>query len=124
MDGASGAARGNARSGPRDVRLVALRGDGGRIFRLAFITPAGLTASLNEEFRRTTYSFRRISKTEAAAIKPLKIRVITVAKGDTADTLADAMPFEKYRRRWFATLNRQRLEDGLQPGVKVKTVSE
>ncbi|MDA0306263.1 MAG: M48 family metalloprotease [Proteobacteria bacterium] len=124
MQGATGAARGNTKSGPRDVRLVAIRDEQGRIYRFAFITPSDLTERLSTEFRRTTYSFQRITEAAGAAIRPLKVRVTTVRRSDTPDTFSSAMPFEKYRRRWFDILNRQRLEDGLKPGVKIKTVSE
>ena len=57
-----------------------------------------------------------------AAIKPLKIKITAVRAGDTPDSLAAGMPFEKFRRRWFEVMNRLRLEKGLEPGVSVKTV--
>jgi len=124
MEAATAEARVSTRGGPRDIRLVAIRGSGGRIFRLAFISPPGMTARLSAEFRRTTWSFRRISEAEAKAIKPLKVQVVTVKDGDTVLGLSARMPLGKFNRRWFETLNRNALDRGLVTGGTVKTVGE
>ena len=122
LDAATAEARANSRSGPRDIRLVVIRGRTGKIFRFAFISPPDMTGRLRVEFQRTTFSFRHISEQEVAAIKPLKIKITAVRASDTPDSLAAGMPFEKFRRRWFEVMNRLRLEKGLEPGVSVKTV--
>ena len=83
-----------------------------------------MTARLEVDFRRATYSFRRISETEAAAIQPLRIKVVPVKPGDTATSLAAGFPFERFRLRWFETLNGQRPGQRLTPGAKVKIVVE
>ena len=124
MEAATAEARVSTRGGPRDIRLVAIRGSEGRIFRLAFISPPAMTARLSVEFRRATWSFRRISEAEAKAIKPLKIRVVTVKDGDTALRLAARMPLGKFSRRWFETMNRNALGRGLAAGGAIKTVGE
>ena len=124
MEAATAAARINTRNGARDVRLVAIRGGAGRIFRLAFITPPSMTAGLEVDFQRTTYSFRRISEAEARAIQPLRIKVVRVRAGDTPQSLADRFPFEAFRLGWFETLNGLRPGQGLRPGVRAKIVVE
>jgi len=103
--GATGSTRLNTSAGDRNVRLLVVRGNTDQIFRFAFITRLEMTAKLNTEFRRTTYSFRRLGEKEAAAIKPLRIKLVTVKPGDTVAKLAAAMPFEKYKREWFRVLN-------------------
>ncbi|MBL4690540.1 MAG: M48 family metalloprotease [Rhodospirillales bacterium] len=124
MEAATAEARINTRNGARDVRLVAIRGGAGQIFRLAFITPPSMTAGLEVDFQRTTYSFRRISKAEARAIQPLRIKVVPVRAGDTPQSLADRFPFEAFRLGWFETLNGLRPGQGLRPGARVKVVVE
>jgi predicted Zn-dependent protease len=124
MDSATAEARISTPGGPRDLRLVAIRGSEGRIFRLAFISPPEMTARLSAEFRRTTWSFRRISEAEAKAIKPLKIRVVPVKDGDTMLNLASRMPLGKFSRQWFETMNRNALGRGLATGSDVKTVEK
>ena len=47
-----------------------------------------MTDRLSAAFRRTTYSFRRLDPQEAAAIRPLRIRVVTVGPGETLQSLA------------------------------------
>ncbi len=107
-----------------DARLVAIRERAGQIYRFAFITPPALTRRLALGLQRTTYSFRRLSPRETAAIKPLRLTVITVADGDTAATLARRMPFEKFRLKRFETLNGLRRGQTLVPGSRVKIVAE
>jgi predicted Zn-dependent protease len=124
MEAATASARTNTRNGPRDVRLIAIRGGAARIFRLAFITPLSMTARLDVDFRRTTYSFRRISQAEAAAVQPRRIKVVRVAPGDTPRSLAGTFPFEAFRLRWFEILNGLRPGQGLRPGSRVKVVVE
>ncbi len=122
LDAATAEARMTSRAGPRDIRLLVIRGGTGKIFRFAFISPPDMTARLRLEFQRTTFSFRHISEEEVALIKPLKIKVASVQAGDTAESLAAAMPFEKFRQRWFEVINRLGLEAGFRPGTLVKTV--
>jgi len=122
--GATGSARLSTSNGSRDVRLLVVRGGKEQIFRFAFITRPEMTAKLNTEFRRTTYSFRRLSEQEAAAIKPLRIKLVTVKPGDTVAKLAARMPFEKYQREWFRVLNALDKGEHLTPGQRVKLVTD
>ena len=124
MEAATGQARMSTRDGARDVRLVAIRDVRRRIFRLLFATPPAVTASQAEALQRTTYSFRLLSPDEAAAIRPLRLRVVTVGVGDTPQTLADRLPFEKLRLEWFETLNGLARGQPLAPGGQVKIVAE
>ena len=57
--------------GPRDIRLLVIKGAGNKVFRLAFITPLKMTEKLGEAFRRTTYSFRSLSRKKVKDINSL-----------------------------------------------------
>ena len=81
-----------------------------------------MTARLGVDFRRATFSFRRISSAEAAALQPLRIKVVRVGPGDTSRRLADKFPFEAFRLRWFEILNGLSPGQELQPGRSVKIV--
>ena len=124
MEAATGRARISSRNGTRDVRLVAIRDDRRRIFRLAFLTSPAVTASQTEALQRMTYSFRLLSASEAAAIRPLRLRIVTVGPHDTPQLLADRLPFEKLRLEWFETLNGLARGQPLTPGNQVKVVAE
>jgi predicted Zn-dependent protease len=123
MEAATGATRVNTRGGPMDVRMVAIRERPERIYRFLFLTPPAITERLGTEFQRTTYSFRRLSPDEAAAIRPLRIQVVTVGQGDTAQSLASRMatplPLET-----FQAINGLGPGERLQPGREVKIITD
>ncbi|MEQ8194293.1 MAG: M48 family metalloprotease, partial [Rhodospirillales bacterium] len=124
MQAATGAARGQSSDGVKDVRLVAIRGEDGRIFRFAFLTPPAMTNILATELKRTTYGFRRLSASEAAAIKPLKIKVMPVKAGDTVPSLASRQPLDRFRLEWFELLNGVGRDTPLRAGRLVKIIAE
>jgi predicted Zn-dependent protease len=106
------------------LRLVAIRTGEGVIYRFMFLTPPALTRALTVELQRTTYSFRRLDAAEVAALKPLRLRVRTVAAGDTIARLAASWPGEDYREQKLRVMNG--LDGGAEPapGQRVKIVSE
>ncbi len=122
MDGATGIARVRTDQGVVDVRLVAIRERPERIYRFLFLTPTVATDSLAAELKRTTYSFKRMSASEARAIRPLRVKVVTVGKGDTAEALARRMPFESYRLERFLAMNGLRRGQPLKSGRPVKII--
>ena len=124
MAAATGLTRLNTSQGPREVRLVAIRYDPKTIYRMMFLTPPALSGPLNLPLRRTTYSFRRLGAAEAARLKPLRLRVVTVKPGDTVHTLAARMAFDDYQAPRFRVLNGLSETDRLKVGQKVKIITE
>jgi len=122
LEGATGTARVSTQSGTADLRLAAIRYDAGTVYRFLFITDPDQTSQLSEGLRRTTYSFRKLSDAEAAALKPQRIRIVTVQPGDTVASLAARMPFEDYKIERFRVLNGLAEGATLTPGQKVKLV--
>ncbi len=124
MEAVTGAARIETRGGPADLRLVAIRHDANQLYRFLFLTPAAETQKMAEEFRRTTFSFRRLSTREAQALRPLRIRIERVRPGDTVAGFARRMPFDDFREERFRVLNGLGPNDGLISGQLVKTIIE
>ena len=124
MEGATGAARLQTRSGVADVRLVAIRGDADRIWRFIFLSRPNASAGLQSAFQSTAMSLRQLSAQEAAAIKPWRIDVITVKPGDTPETLASRMAVDSFQLETFRVLNGLASGDRLETGVPLKIVSE
>ncbi len=124
LQGATVQGRVSGQDGLRDVRLVVMRGDREKIFRFAFITKPSETRRLSIELRRTTFSFRRLSAKEAADIRPLRVRITTAKRDDTAASLAKRYPFERFQKEWFQLLNNMRLGDKIRPGQKIKMVTD
>ncbi len=124
MDAATGAARVSTRQGARDVRAVAIRFDDTRVYRFLMLTPPRLTGTLSEGLRRMTYSVRRLGEREAAALKPLRLRIHEVAPGDTVESLAATLPFDDFQIERFRALNGLAPGDHLAPGRLVKLIAE
>ncbi len=124
MEAWTGNVRRKTKSGPRDIRLLAILGDDAEIFRLVFMTPIDAFDAMAEGLKRTTYSFRRLSDSEAAAIKPLRINVINTTGGDTQRSLSERMSMETYAQEWFDLINAGTVQDGIAANSRVKIISE
>src|SRR3972149_880701 len=74
MPAATAWARVNSKEGTQDIRLVAIAFDERTIARFFMMTPPKLTAQLSEGLKLTTYSFRRISAGDAAAVTAYRPR--------------------------------------------------
>ncbi len=105
MEGGSGVLRTNTQSGPVDVRLTAIRFAPDLIFRFQFVAPAQVAAQVWPEFGKVTGSFRRLSDAEAAAMKPLRLRLARAGRGDTVESLAERMAAADRRVERFRALN-------------------
>jgi predicted Zn-dependent protease len=123
LEAATAAGRISTADGPADVRLVAIRWAPDQVFRFLFVTPPSTTARLDEDVRRAAHSFRRLSGAEAAALKPLRIRVVKVRAGDTINKMARRMMLDEFGREWFQVLNGLAPGAVLTPGQLVKIVA-
>jgi predicted Zn-dependent protease len=118
------AATGAVSASGKNYRLVALRYDTETIYRFIFVADADRSAALNLPFRETTYSFRRLSDAEAAALKPRRIGIYEVRSGDSPARIAARMPFGAENLKRFLVLNGFTESTRLQPGQRVKIVTE
>jgi len=105
-----------------DVRRIVVEQDKDHYWRFQFVSGTGDAKRLNEPFRRTTYSFRTISRAEAKAVQPWRVRVVTVGHGVTFDNLTRSMAMDTYKKEWFEALNAIGPNDPLIPGMRVKVV--
>ena len=123
MDGATAAATVRGQRGPVDIRMVAISYSDEYVFRFMFMSPQHLTRDLNVEFRRTTYSFKRMNQREIHSIRPRIISLHTVQRGDTIDSLSARMSDPEFARERFMLING--LTDGgtLPVGKTVKLVT-
>lgn len=69
-------------------------------------------------------SFKRLSASQAAALKPLYLKVVTVKSGDTVTKLANRMAFDDFRVERFLALNGMKPGDVLRAGAQVKIVTD
>ncbi|MDK2760000.1 MAG: M48 family metalloprotease [Sphingopyxis sp.] len=111
-------ARVNSQSGQVDVTVFAYEFSRTSAYHFVALTKAGGGGVFNSMFN----SVRRLSAAEATAIKPRRIHVVTVARGDTVATLAQRMAYADYQSERFQVLNRLTATSALTPGQKVKVV--
>jgi predicted Zn-dependent protease len=116
--GATAAAKGDQ----WDFRLYAIR-FGSDVYRFIFAAKHR-TAETDRAFRESIGSFRRMSIAETEQAKPLRLRVVTVAPGDTIEKLAGKMALADRALDRFRVLNGLDPSDRLKPGSEVKIVVE
>ncbi len=101
-----------------DVGVTAYR-VGDRAYHFITITPQGGGAALTSMLR----SMRQLSASEAAALRPRQIDVVTVRAGDTPQRLAQRMAFDTYQLDRFLALNGLSANATLNVGDQVKIVT-
>ena len=119
MPAAATTARVNTRSGVIDASVVAYQWDANRIYHFVMITPGGSGIG---PFTPMVNSLRKITVAEAAAIRPRILHVVTVAPGDTPQSLASRMAYRDFKLERFLSLNGLATNNRLVPGEKVKLV--
>lgn len=112
-------ARVNGQDGPVDVAVFAYEWGQGRAFHFMTVTQAGQAGVFNPMFQ----SMRRLSDSEAAAVKPRKVVVYTVKSGDTVQSLSQRMSYRDAPLERFLVLNALTSSSRLTPGQKVKLVT-
>ena len=102
-----------------DLTIIAYRWDADTAYHFALITPAG---SGFGPFSAMVQSLRRLSASEAAAIRPRMLDVVAVRSGDTLASLAGRMAYNDLKQERFLVLNGLTSTSRLTPGQKVKVV--
>jgi len=111
--------RANTSSGVVDVSVVAYQWAPGTIYHFVMLTRGG---SGMGAFGAMVNSIRKITPAEAAAIRPRVIDVVTVAPGDTVQSLSRRMAYRDFHLDRFLALNGLPPNARLAPGQKVKLV--
>ncbi len=120
IDAASATARASSNAGPVDVTVFAYRFTAESAYHFTLITPQG---SGTGAFAPLVQSLRRLSDAEAAAIKPRRVRVVTVQAGDTIESLSRRMAYPTLQAERFRALNGIGADTRLVPGQKVKIIT-
>lgn len=118
LPAAYGIARVNNGNSQVDLVVFAYEFARDRAFHFVAIAPAGRAGTFNPMFQ----SMRRISATEAGAVVPRKLQVVTVARGDTVSSLSRRMAYDTAQEERFRVLNALSGSATVTPGQKVKLV--
>jgi predicted Zn-dependent protease len=113
-------ARASAERWDFDVTVIRLNN---QIFRFLTAVPKG-SASLASTADILRASFRQMTPQEIAALKPLRVRIVTVAQNDTIASLAGRMMGTDRKLDLFKMINAMPAGATVSPGQKVKIISE
>src|SRR5262249_53138844 len=103
-------------------RLYAVR-FGSDVYRFIFATKR-MTPEIDHAFREAVGTFRRMTLAESEAAKPLRLKIVTVAPGDTVERLAGQMAtVDRFAER-FRVINGLGPTDRVSAGDRVKIVVE
>jgi predicted Zn-dependent protease len=103
-------------------RLYVLR-SGGHAYRFIFAAKSR-TPAIETLFREAVSSFRMMSEAERESVKPVRLRITTVAPGDTAERLAERMAQPDRAVERFRLLNGLGADEHPKPGEQVKLTAE
>ena len=118
------AATATTRIGDYRARLVAIEFAPDRVYRFLTGTLPQTGTRHDAALQELVMSFRRISKAEAAAVRPLRLRIVTVRPGDSAASLGRRMVYADFPAERFRVLNGLAAGEEPRAGTRVKLVTE
>ena len=116
------AATATAKNEQFSFRLYALR-VGNSVYRFIFAAKT-MTPAVDQAFRASVDSFRRLSVAEIDAAKPLRLKIVTVGPGDTVASLVQRMAHIDHPAERFRVINGVGPSDSVKAGDQVKLVVE
>jgi predicted Zn-dependent protease len=111
--------RARSSSGVVDVSVMAYQWSPNTVYHFVMLTQGGAGMA---PFGSMLNSLRRITPSEAAAIRPRVIQVATVRAGETVQSLAARMAYPDFKLERFLSLNGLSTTSRLTPGQKVKLI--
>ena len=102
--------------------LVVIRFSERRVYRFLFITRPAVTARFVAQFGQTVSSFARLTDAQIRQLKPLRLKIVTVRKGQGVRRIARLMAVADNKEARFRVLNGLGPEDEVSAGQKVKIV--
>ncbi|MWV27812.1 M48 family metalloprotease [Erythrobacter sp. GH3-10] len=118
LPAAYGTARVNNGQQQVDVTVFAYEFSPNTAYHFMSITPAGQAGTFNSLYQ----SMRRISASEAGAVVPRRVDVVTAGRGDTVRSLANRMAYTDAQEARFRVLNGLSASDQIVPGQEYKLV--
>jgi predicted Zn-dependent protease len=96
---------------------------GSDVFRIIYAAKGELREA-DAAFAESINTFRRMSLAEIDSARPLRIALVTVARGDSVEKLAERMAVSDRKMERFRVLNGLAPNAPVRPGERVKIVVE
>ncbi len=119
--GSAAASMTNSQGSQLDVTVVAYQFSPTAAYHFVVVTRAGQGLGA---LAPLVNSMNRLTDAQAAAIKPRRVRLVTVKKGDSVQSLAQRMAYPTYQQERFLVLNGLQAGSTLPVGRRVKIVTE
>ncbi len=107
---------------PFIIRLAAVHDTGDHLYRVMYVAHRRAFHDLDAGFIESLKSFHPLEGAEAKLRPALRLHVVTVAGGDTVQSLAERMAVTEKKLEWFRVVNGLGPDDTVKPGDKVKLV--
>jgi predicted Zn-dependent protease len=107
---------------PFVMRVAAVHDRGKNLYKLLYVAPRREIHDLDAGFLDSLKSFHPLEGAEATPKPALRLRIVTVASGDTVKSLAESMAVKEKKLEWFRVLNGLGAGDEVKAGDKVKVV--
>jgi predicted Zn-dependent protease len=105
-----------------NVHVTAIEWKPGQFFRFQVAVPTTLDSGSVAAVNKSPQSFRTMTASEKAAIKPQRIQIVSAKAGDSVASLSAAMPFDTYNQDVFRVLNSLKSGEALVAGRQYKRV--
>jgi predicted Zn-dependent protease len=115
-------ATGLINQGPFVIRLAALHDRGTHLYKVLYMAPRRTFGNLDAELLTSLKSFHSLAGAEATPEPALHLHIVTVASGDTVQSLSARMAVKEKKAEWFRVLNGLGAGDAVRAGDKVKLV--
>jgi predicted Zn-dependent protease len=115
-------ATGTVAMDPFALRLGAIQDNDYNVYQLTYVASRRAFDDLDAGFIDSMKTLRPLKAGEAKPKPPLRIRIVTVASGDTVQSLAERMTVQEKKLEWFRVLNGLAAGDEVKAGDKVKVV--
>ncbi|MES1990034.1 MAG: M48 family metalloprotease [Pseudomonadota bacterium] len=105
-----------------NVMLVAVEVPDGTVYRFLLGEPKSVSPRNQDGLVSIAASFRTISAAEAASVRPMRVKIVTVKAGDSIASLSSRMPFPDFQAERFRALNGLPAGAALHAGQSVKII--
>ena len=78
---------------------------------------------MDNSFRDSAYTFRKLSNSEAIKLSPMRVRILEVKLGQEKQELAALMGIKNNKLEWFNVINGFSSNTKLKVGQMVKIIS-
>lgn len=122
MEAATAVFPGNVNGQAMSIRIIAVEFTPTSFARFQIAIPQNASQATIDDLKRVTYSFRRLSESEKASLKPYRVQIVTAKAGDTITSLSSQMNFGERNDERFMILNALLPNQAIKPGEKYKIV--